>query len=218
MTSRMIGVLRVADIIRAVWEVARLPGTGVHVYRSVDGGDAVVVESIQAFAQDLLDRINVWRPTHRHYNGSQYRELAKCFVEREWGRDQTLYENADGLLIVRPTDEFEGTVQVEVAAPSVTTKRRFVPLNVGSEPHTVTASESHNHDGGPERAAKLAAEAQPAPLTPEVARAALASYVDKRRRELVSVVLTRDEAASLVANTATASGQEKLRAALQVQP
>lgn len=136
--NRIIGVTTQEDLARALREVAELPGSGVHHYVSIGGGHGLVAETLEGLARDLLDRLQVWRPTHRHYRGGEYRELGACRVERSPSVPMTLYEAVGGALWVRPTSEFGDTVEV----PTAEKRRRFTPLAGPGSGEPVQCSEA----------------------------------------------------------------------------
>lgn len=209
--DRIVGRLTQADVARALREVAGLPGAGVHLYRTLAGDEALHAESAEALAQDLLDRLQVWRPTHRHYKGGEYREIARGVRrERFWTVPRfVLYDNDKGDLIARVEENFDGEVEVPQAP---TKKQRFRRLNTeqgrSPEVHTISAADM------PSIAHARTVDEHPARE---------GSHAQRAGREEVALSLTREQIVKLKILTTLSSDdltevKERLQRALRTNP
>ena len=50
-------------------------------------------------------RTDAWQPTHRHHKGALYRVIGPAILEADQS-NVMIYDDADGTVWVRPTDEF----------------------------------------------------------------------------------------------------------------
>lgn len=93
---------------------------------AVDPGPWVpdVLRSAAALLRRLALPAVDWRPTHRHYKGGLYREIARGRIEADLS-PIVIYDNDHGETWVRPVADFDGIVTIDGTHSVVL---RFTPI------------------------------------------------------------------------------------------